>query len=166
MGKPQPIDLRERVVGFVEEGTCHGAAAVHFRISPRFVNTPILRKMTNSTLAPMWHGHSSTNSKFRPHEDRLRQRITENGGLPLDELRCEQLARDIEVHRSTIGRFLKSLRRSNKKTPLASKHRRTDIALQRELCLGRRKSFFAKALSRLVFLRSQHLRCKRLTSNG
>jgi len=38
MGKPHPIELRERVVAFVDEGHGHREAARHFRVSPRFVN--------------------------------------------------------------------------------------------------------------------------------
>lgn len=34
MGKPHPIELRERVVAFVDEGYTHRAAAEHFRVSP------------------------------------------------------------------------------------------------------------------------------------
>ena len=115
MGKPHPIELRERVVAFVEEGHSHRSAAAHFRVSPRFVNALILRKKATGTLAPMRQGHAGTNSKLRPHEDWLRHRLAENGELTLDELRCELSARGVEVHRSSVGRFLKSLGLSNKK---------------------------------------------------
>jgi transposase len=52
MGKPHPIELRERVVAFVEAGHTHRAAADHFRVSPRFVNNMvILRRETGSLEA-------------------------------------------------------------------------------------------------------------------
>ena len=38
MGKPHPIELRARVVDFVEEGTTHRATAAHFRVSVKVVN--------------------------------------------------------------------------------------------------------------------------------
>ncbi len=38
MGKPHPIELRGRVVAFVEEGNSNCEAGRHFRVSPRFVN--------------------------------------------------------------------------------------------------------------------------------
>ena len=38
MGKPHPLELRERVVAFVEEGNAHRSAAAHFRVSIKFVN--------------------------------------------------------------------------------------------------------------------------------
>lgn len=41
MGKPHPVALRERVVGFVDDGHSHRAAAADFRVSPKFVNDMI-----------------------------------------------------------------------------------------------------------------------------
>ncbi len=41
MGKRDPLELRERVVAFVDEGNSHREAARHFRVSPRFVNDMI-----------------------------------------------------------------------------------------------------------------------------
>ncbi len=38
MGKPHPVELRERVISFVEEGHSHRSAAERFCVSPRFVN--------------------------------------------------------------------------------------------------------------------------------
>ena len=37
MPKPYSLDLRERVVGYVEAGHSRRAAAAHFRVSPSFV---------------------------------------------------------------------------------------------------------------------------------
>jgi phosphohistidine phosphatase SixA len=64
-----------------------------------------VRKKASGTLALMRHGHSGANSKLRPHEDRLRHRLAENGELTLDELCCELSARGVEVHRSSVGSF-------------------------------------------------------------
>jgi len=41
MGKPHPVELRERVVAFVDEDNRHREAARHFRVSPKFVNDMI-----------------------------------------------------------------------------------------------------------------------------
>jgi len=32
MGKPHPVELRERVITYVDEGYCHREAARHFRV--------------------------------------------------------------------------------------------------------------------------------------
>lgn len=37
MGQPHPIELRERVVAFVNEGNSDQEAARRFRVSPSFV---------------------------------------------------------------------------------------------------------------------------------
>jgi len=44
MGKPLPMELRRRVVDFVEEGRTHRAAAAQFRVSIKFVNDMVLLK--------------------------------------------------------------------------------------------------------------------------
>ena len=117
MGKPHPIELRERVVAFVEEGHSRRAAAARFRVSPRFVNTMMILKLETGSLEPKRQGHSGTNSKLRAHEDWVRQRVDENGELTLDELVVELAGRGVKVHRSSVGRLLHRLGLSHKKKP-------------------------------------------------
>ena len=58
MGKPLPLELRRRVVAYVDEGHGHREAARHFRVSPRFVNNLInLRRQTGS-LEARRQGHA------------------------------------------------------------------------------------------------------------
>lgn len=117
MGKPHPLELRARVVDFVEEGHSHRAAAAHFRVSVRFVNDMVILKRETGSLSPKRQGHGGTNSKLRAHEDWVRHRLEENGDLTLDELVCELAGRGVEVHRSSVGRFLGQLGLSHKKKP-------------------------------------------------
>lgn len=117
MGKPHPVELRERVVDFVEEGHTHRAAAAHFRVSVRFVNDMVILKRETGSLQPRQQGHGGTNSKLRAHEDWVRQRLDQNGELTLDELVRELAGRGVEVHRSSVGRFLGQLGLSHKKKP-------------------------------------------------
>ena len=51
MGKSHPIELRSRVVAFVEEGNSNRAAAAHFRVSPRFVNDMMKLKRETGSLS-------------------------------------------------------------------------------------------------------------------
>ena len=44
MGKPHPIELRERVVAHVEEGRSHRSAAARCRVSVKFVNDMMILK--------------------------------------------------------------------------------------------------------------------------
>lgn len=119
MGKPHPIELRERVVAFVDEGHSHREAARHFRVSPRFVNDMIkLRRETGGSLEPKPQGNLGRTSKLRGLEAWLRGRLAAQGDLTLDEL-CVELdrAHDIRVHRSAVGRWLHRLGLSHKKNP-------------------------------------------------
>ncbi len=115
MGKPHPIELRQRVVDFVEEGHTHRATAAHFRVSVRFVNDMVILMRETGSLQPKRQGHGGTNSKLRAHEGWLRERLEENGELTLDELVCELAGRGARVHRSSVGRFMGQLGLSHKK---------------------------------------------------
>ena len=52
MGKSHPMELRSRVIAFVEEGHGHREAARHFRVSPRFVNDMVILKRASGGLLP------------------------------------------------------------------------------------------------------------------
>ncbi len=116
MGKPHPIELRERVVAFVEEGHSHRAAAEHFRVSPRFVNNMVILKRQTGSFAARPQGRRG-GGKLAPHADWIRRRVQEDGDLTLDEL-CARLGdRGVSVHRSSVGRLLARLGLSHKKKP-------------------------------------------------
>jgi transposase len=114
MGKPHPVELRERVVAFVEEGHPHRSAAKRFRVSPRFVNNMVILKRETGSLNAKLQGHSG-HGKLQDHHDWMHQRIAENGDLTLDEICIELAGRGLKVHRSSIGRLLHRLGLSHKK---------------------------------------------------
>ena len=118
MGKPHPIELRERVVGFVDEGHGHRETARHFRVSPKFVNDMIkLRRETGALLAKR-QGNLGRSGKLNGLTAWVRTRLAERGDPTLDEL-CLELEQlhAVKVHRSSIGRWLHRLRLSHKKNP-------------------------------------------------
>jgi transposase len=114
MGKPHPIELRSRVVAFVEEGHGHREAARHFRVSPRFVNNLIKLKAQTGSLEPRPQGRIG-GGKLDAHADFVRGCLEEAGDLTLDELCVELAARGVSVHRSNVGRLLRRLGFSHKK---------------------------------------------------
>lgn len=116
MGKPHPMELRVRVVGFVEEGNSHREAARHFRVSPRFVNTLMKLKAETGSLAARRQGHSPGGGKLGPHADFVRERVAENGEVTLDELCVALEGRGVMVHRSNVSRLLHRLGLSHKKS--------------------------------------------------
>lgn len=105
MGKPHPIELRGRVVAFVDEGHGHREAARYFRVSPKFVNDMIKLRQKTGGLEPKRQSNLGRTGKLRGLEDWVGRRLAEQGDLTLDEL-CLELERehDVRVHRSAIGR--------------------------------------------------------------
>ena len=50
MGKSHPVELRSRVIAFVEASHGHREAARHFFVSPKFVNDLVILKRETGTL--------------------------------------------------------------------------------------------------------------------
>ncbi|HHW78786.1 MAG TPA: transposase, partial [Xanthomonadaceae bacterium] len=109
MGKPHPMELRSRVVEFVNEGHSNREASRQFRVSPRFVNNLIKLKAETGSLKARKQGHGVGRGKLAGHAEFVLQRIEGNGDLTLDELCVELAGRGGSVHRSSIGRLLHRL---------------------------------------------------------
>lgn len=52
MGKPHPLELRQRVVDHVGEGNTHRATAERFKVSIKFVNDMVKLWKATGSLAP------------------------------------------------------------------------------------------------------------------
>lgn len=118
MGKPHPVELRERVVAFVDEGNSHRDAARHFRVSPKFVNDMVKLRRETGTLLAKPQGNLGRTGQLNGLSDWVRARLAREGDLTLDEL-CLELEREhgVVTHRSSVGRWLQRLRLSHKKNP-------------------------------------------------
>jgi transposase len=115
MGKPHPIELRERVVSFVEEGHRHRAAASHFRVSIKFVNDMVRLKRETGALLPKPQGNPGR-GKLTSFSSWVQGRIEAQGDLTLDELVRElHHEHGVQVHRASVGRWLHRLGLSHKK---------------------------------------------------
>lgn len=66
MGQLHPIELRERVVAFVNEGNSNREAARRFRVSPSFVNSTMILHRSTGFLAATRQGHPP-DSKLSAH---------------------------------------------------------------------------------------------------
>jgi len=118
MGKPLPMELRQRVVAFVEEGHTHRTAAAQFRVSIKFVNDMVILKRETGSLAAKPQGNGGGRGKLAGVADWLERRIKEKRDLTLDELVVE--LRDgpgVEVHRVSVWRCLRGLNLTHKKRP-------------------------------------------------
>ena len=76
------MELRGRVVAFVDEGHSHREAARHFRVSPRFVNDMIKLRRETGSLEPKPQGHQGHWSKLRNCEEWARTRLADRGEMP------------------------------------------------------------------------------------
>ncbi len=119
MGKPHPLELRQRVVAFVEEGNTHRSAAAHFRVSIKFVNDMVKLKRMTGSLAPKPQGNGGW-SKLGVFDDWARGRLASQGDLTLDDLvRGLHDQHGIRVARSSVGYWLHRLGLSHKKNTAA-----------------------------------------------
>ena len=91
MTKSYSLDLRQRVVRFVEAGhSCHEAAR-HFEVSVAFVVRLMAAYRATGSLAPKPEG-GWRYSKLDPHRDFLIRRVTEKDDITMPQLAAELAA--------------------------------------------------------------------------
>jgi len=153
MGKPHPVELRSRVIGYVDEGHGHRQAARHFRVSPKFVNDLVKLRRETGCLTPRRQGNGGGHGKLVDVTGWLEARVTAKSGITLDELVAELAeTHGIDVHRATVWRVLRGLGLSHKKTVQALEQKRKDVAGLRHVWIARRQPFMANHLERLAFI--------------
>jgi len=117
MGRPHPIELRERAVSLVEQGNTHIEAARRLRVSIKFVSEMVRLKRETGALEPKSQGNPGR-GKLIGLSDWVQNRITSQPDLTIDELTAELATEHgLNVHRSSVGRLLHRLGLSHKKRP-------------------------------------------------
>ena len=102
--KAYSLDLRERVVRFVEaDHSCH-AAARHFTVSVAFVVKLIAAFRRTGSFAPKPEG-GWRYSKLDPHRDFLLRRVAETSDLMMPELAAELASLGTRVTPASISRW-------------------------------------------------------------
>ena len=106
MPKAYSIDLRERVVGFVEAGHSRHAAAAHFSVSVSFVVKLMTAWRTRGSLAPKPAG-GRRHAKLEPHRAFLLGCVREKNDITMPEL-AAALATATGVHAdpASLSRWL------------------------------------------------------------
>ena len=126
MGKPLPVEIRERVVAFVEDGHSHRSAAAQFRVSVKFVNDMVILKRETGGLEPRAQGNGGGHGKLARLRAWLQARMEAKPDLTLDDLVLEIAeAHQMTVHRVSVWRALRSLGLTHKKSAAS---RRTKAA--------------------------------------
>jgi hypothetical protein len=85
MPKPYSLDLRERVMSYVEVGHSRRAAAGHFRVSPSFVINLMTAFRERGAVAPKALG-GWRHSKLDPHRVFILRRVAEKDDISMPEL--------------------------------------------------------------------------------
>jgi transposase len=104
MTKAYSLDLRTRVVRFVEAGHSRHEAARHFAVSVAFVVKLVAAFRTTGSLAPKPEG-GWRYSKLDPHRDFLLRRVAETSDLTMPDLAAELASRGTQVTPASISRW-------------------------------------------------------------
>lgn len=106
MPKPYSIDLRERVVGYVEAGHSRRSAAAHFGVSVSFVVILVRNYRTTGSLVPKPSG-GRRHSKLDPHREFLLGHVAKKDDITMPELAAElAAAAGVEIAPASISRWL------------------------------------------------------------
>lgn len=115
MGRPHPVELRERAVSLVEQGNTHTEVARRLCVSIKFVNDMVRLKRETGSLAPKRQGNPGR-GKLTGVKDWVHARIEAKPDLTIDELTADlAVHHGLTVHRSAVGRLLHRLGLSHKK---------------------------------------------------
>ncbi len=118
MGKPHPVELRQRVVDHVAEGNTHRSTAARFRVSVKFVNDMVKLMKETGGLAPKAQGNGGGHGKLSSLQDWAARRIAEKRDLTAAGLASEIAAtHGRAVHRGSVWRLLRDLGLTHKKRP-------------------------------------------------
>ena len=115
MGKPHPVELRERAVALVEQGNTHTETARRLCVSIKFVNDMVRLKRETGALKPKPQGRRG-HGKLACVHDWVRARLAERPATTLDELVVAlRQEHGIVVQRSAVWKLLHRLDLSHKK---------------------------------------------------
>ena len=115
MGKPHPIELRERAVELVEQGHTHTETAMRLCVSIKFVNDMVRLKRETGALDPKPQGRRG-HGKLAGVHDWVGARPVEHPETTLDELVAALWQEHgIDVQRSAVWGLLHRLGLSHKK---------------------------------------------------
>jgi transposase len=105
MGKPYSLDLRKRIIRFVEGGRSRRGAADHFEVSASCAIKLMDRWNRTGSAAAGKHGGSV--GKLTPHKDFLLGRVKEKPDITMPELADALKAEaGIEAAPASLSRFL------------------------------------------------------------
>jgi transposase len=106
MPKAYSVDLRERVVAYVDAGYSRHAAAAHFGVSVSFVVKLMKAWRTRGSLTPKPAG-GRRHAKLEPHRAFLLERVGQKDDITMPELAAElAAATGVRVDPASLSRWL------------------------------------------------------------
>ena len=116
MGKPHPVELRQRVVDHVAEGNTHWSTAARFMVSVGFFNDMVTLMKAIGRLVPKAQGNGGGHGKLSPLKDWIARRIAVKQDLTAAGLAAEiAAAHCVAVHRGSVWQLLRELGLTHKK---------------------------------------------------
>lgn len=107
MGKYYSLDLRERVMAHVDDGSTRRGAAVYFGVSPSFVVLLSQRRQSTGSLSPAVQGRPRGSGKLASHRDFLVAEIKARPDMTMPELAARlQAEKGVTAHPSSLSRVL------------------------------------------------------------
>ena len=123
MPRPYSLDLRERVVRFVDAGQSRHAAAAHFGVSVSFVVILMRNYRRTGSLAPK-PGGGRRHSKLDPHRAFLLGRVAQKEDITMPELAAElAAATGIQAAPASLSRWFIRIGYSFKKNAAGQRAR-------------------------------------------
>jgi transposase len=107
MGKPHPIELRERVQGEIASGHSRRAAAQRFKVSASFAVKLAARVARTGSAEPARQGRPPGNGKLAPHLPALLRWVEAEPDMTMPELAAKLLAeKGVKAHPASLSRVL------------------------------------------------------------
>src|ERR1700739_1706096 len=107
MGKPHPIELRDRVRAEIEGGESRRSAARRFKVSASFAVKLAARVARTGSAEPARQGRPPGGGKLAPHLTALLEWVEAEPDITMPELAAKLKAeQDVTVHPASLSRVL------------------------------------------------------------
>jgi transposase len=124
MGKPYPIELRERVLAEIEDGESRRGAADRYDVSPSFAIKLAARVARTGTAEPARQGRPPGGGKLAPHVAALIRWVEAEPDITMPELAAKlQAEQGVTAHPASLSRVLLEAGFSVKKNTSGSRNR-------------------------------------------
>ncbi|WP_082145565.1 IS630 family transposase, partial [Microvirga massiliensis] len=167
MGRSYSLDLRARIVAFVEAGHSCRAAARHFGVSDSCAIKLMRHQAQSGSPAPVRQGRPRGQGKLAPYEAFLVRVVERQPDITMPDL----VARLLEEHGvsaapATLSRFLGRRGFTYKKHLLATECARADIRDERRVWRDQRQPRMRAQPHRFVFLDETGVNTKMVRLHG